>query len=145
MHKHHIIPKHAGGTDDPENLVYLSVKEHAIAHAKLYLEHGNLKDYLAYKGLRKQIGKEKIFLESSRIGGLNNKGKPKSKEHAAKISKAHKANPPIFKAPHTTESKLKISNSMKGNTNSSNHSSNEYKKKQSEAMKKVWAKRKTKN
>ena len=48
MHKHHIIPKHAGGTDDPENLVYLSVKEHAIAHAKLYLELIGCKIYPSY-------------------------------------------------------------------------------------------------
>ena len=24
-HKHHIIPKHAGGTDDPDNLIELSI------------------------------------------------------------------------------------------------------------------------
>lgn len=143
MHKHHIIPKHAGGTDDPENLVYLSVKEHAIAHAKLYLEHGNLKDYLAYKGLRKQIGKEDFFLECARIGGLNNKGKPKSKYHSLKISKANKNNPKL-QIPHTEDRKQNISKSMKRNKNSSNHSSNEYKKKQSEAMQKAWAKRKLK-
>lgn len=143
MHKHHIIPKHAGGTDDPENLVYLSVKEHAIAHAKLYLEHGDLKDYLAYKGLRQQIGKEDIFRERSRIGGLNNKGKPKSKDHSSKISKSNKNNPKL-QIPHTEERKQNISNSMKGNKNSVNHSSPEFRKKQSEVMKKAWAKRKLK-
>lgn len=40
--------------------------------------------------------------------------------------------------------KQNISKSMKGNKNSSNHSSPEFKKKQSEAMKKAWAKRKLK-
>ena len=143
MHKHHIAPKHAGGTDDPDNLVYLSVKEHAIAHAKLYLEHGDLKDYVAYKGLRQQIGKEELFKATSSIGGLNNKGKPKSKEHALKISQANKNNPKL-QTPHTEEHKQNISKSMKGNTNSINHSSPEYKKKQSEAMKRAWAKRKLK-
>jgi len=133
-----------GGTDDPSNIIMLSVKEHAIAHAKLYLQHGKIEDYLAYKGLRSQIGKEEMFRERSRIGGLNNKGKSKSKEHCIKISKAHKSNPPIFNHPHTTESKNKISKSMKGNKNSSNHSSPEFRKKQSEAMKKAWAKRKLK-
>ena len=144
MHKHHIIPKHMGGTDDPSNIIRLSVKEHAIAHARLYLEHGKIEDYLAYKGLRSQIGKEEMFRECSRIGGLNNKGRLKSKEHCIKISKAHKSNLPIFNRPHTTESKNKISKSMKGNKNSSNHSSPEFRIKQSEAMKKAWAKRKLK-
>jgi hypothetical protein len=143
MHKHHIIPKHMGGTDDPDNIIVLSVKEHAIAHAKLYLEHGNIENYLAYKGLRKQIGKEEIFRECSRMGGLNNKGKPKSKSHSSKISKANKNNPKL-QTPHTEERKQNISQSMKGNKNSSNHSSPEFRHKQSEVMKKAWAKRKLK-
>lgn len=39
-HKHHIIPKHAGGSDDPSNIVVLTVEEHAEAHRKLYEKHG---------------------------------------------------------------------------------------------------------
>ena len=35
-HKHHIIPRHAGGSNDPDNSVYLTVEEHAEAHKKLY-------------------------------------------------------------------------------------------------------------
>lgn len=31
-HRHHIIPKSAGGTDDPDNLVYLRREDHAWAH-----------------------------------------------------------------------------------------------------------------
>ena len=38
-HKHHIIPRHAGGTDDSSNLVELTVEAHAEAHKKLYEEH----------------------------------------------------------------------------------------------------------
>ena len=30
-HLHHIIPKHMGGTDDPDNLIKLSIEEHAEA------------------------------------------------------------------------------------------------------------------
>ena len=47
-HKHHIIPKHMGGTDSPENLVELTVAEHAEAHLKLYEEHGKKEDLCAY-------------------------------------------------------------------------------------------------
>ena len=56
-HKHHIIPKHMGGTDDPSNLVELTVEEHAEAHRKLFEEHGRWQDELAWKGLAKP-GKE---------------------------------------------------------------------------------------
>ena len=38
--KHHIIPKHIGGTDNPSIIVELSVEELALAHKKLYEEHG---------------------------------------------------------------------------------------------------------
>jgi hypothetical protein len=47
-HKHHIIPRHMGGTDSPENLIELSVEEHAQSHLKLYEEYGKIEDLCAY-------------------------------------------------------------------------------------------------
>lgn len=41
-HKHHIIPRHMGGTDDPSNLVELTVEKHAEAHRQLYEQYGKL-------------------------------------------------------------------------------------------------------
>ena len=60
-HKHHIIPKHEGGTDDPGNIVHLTVHEHAEAHRELYEKNGKIEDYLAWKGLSGIIGKEEII------------------------------------------------------------------------------------
>jgi hypothetical protein len=54
-HKHHIIPKHMGGSDEPSNLIELTVEEHAEAHRKLYEEHGNEYDKIAWLSLTKQI------------------------------------------------------------------------------------------
>lgn len=51
LHKHHIIPKHLGGTDDPSNLVELTVQEHAEAHRLLYERDGRWQDYVAWQGL----------------------------------------------------------------------------------------------
>ena len=59
-HLHHIIPKHMGGTNDPENLVKLTVEEHAEAHKKLFEEHGCWQDYLAWQGLAGLISKEDL-------------------------------------------------------------------------------------
>lgn len=53
LHKHHIIPKHMGGTNDPDNLISLTVEEHALAHKILYEAHGRWQDYLAWQGLAK--------------------------------------------------------------------------------------------
>jgi hypothetical protein len=37
-HKHHIIPRHAGGSDDPSNLIEVTIEEHAKLHYDRYLE-----------------------------------------------------------------------------------------------------------
>ena len=86
-HAHHILPKHAGGTDDPSNLVELTVAEHAEAHRVLYEKHGRWQDKLAWVTLSGQI-----TIEAARRlkVSLANKGKPKSPEHRAKMSEAHK-------------------------------------------------------
>jgi hypothetical protein len=60
-HIHHIIPKHMGGTDDPENLVELSIEEHAEAHKVLFEQHGHWQDYLAWQGLSKMIPREELI------------------------------------------------------------------------------------
>ena len=59
-HIHHIIPKHMGGTDDPSNLIELTIEEHAEAHRKLYEEHGHWEDKLAWQGLAGLISKEEL-------------------------------------------------------------------------------------
>lgn len=53
LHKHHIVPRYLGGTDDPSNLVELTVEQHAEAHRVLYEQHGNWQDYVAWQGLIK--------------------------------------------------------------------------------------------
>lgn len=44
FHRHHIIPKHAGGTDDDENITYLTREEHIQAHLDLYCQYGKDED-----------------------------------------------------------------------------------------------------
>ena len=62
-HKHHIIPKHMGGTNDPENIKSLSIGEHAEAHKVLYEVHGKIEDRLAWLGLSGMIEREEIIRE----------------------------------------------------------------------------------
>jgi hypothetical protein len=50
-HKHHIIPKHAGGTDNPENLIELTILEHAEAHRVLYETYNRWQDRVAWLSL----------------------------------------------------------------------------------------------
>jgi hypothetical protein len=79
-HKHHIVPKHMGGSDDPSNIVELTVEEHAEAHRKLYEEFGHLQDKLAWQGLLGLISTADIVhtLQSEGMKGPKNPmyGKP---------------------------------------------------------------------
>lgn len=135
-HKHHIIPKHAGGTDDPSNIVELTVEEHAEAHRLLYEEHGRWQDKLAWRALSGQIGKEEIIRTKCSEAM---KGKTHSEETKRKMSEALKGeNHPNFGKPLPEESKQKISEAQKGESNhffGKNHSE-ETRRKMSEAAKK---------
>jgi len=79
-HIHHIVPKHIGGTDDPSNLIKLTVEEHAEAHRLLYEQHGRLQDKLAWLGLKGLITSAEIvhILQSEGMKGSKNPmfGKP---------------------------------------------------------------------
>lgn len=46
--RHHIIPKHSGGTNIKSNLIRLSIRQHCLAHFILFRMNGHLGDKLAY-------------------------------------------------------------------------------------------------
>lgn len=103
-HKHHIIPRHAGGTDDPSNLIELTIEEHAEAHRVLYETYGSIEDKLAWMGLSGQIGKDEILLQLSK----SRKGIKKPKGHGEKVSAFRKT------FTYSEESKKKMSDAKKG-------------------------------
>ena len=83
-----------GGTDDPDNLVELSVADHAEAHRVLYEKHGCWQDYLAYMGLSGQIGKQELIRMKQSLANLG-------KDHSG-------ANNPMWNKKHSEETKRKI-------------------------------------
>lgn len=58
LHAHHIIPRHAGGTDDPSNIIFLTVEQHAEAHRLLFEQYGRWQDKLAWQMLSGMLGNE---------------------------------------------------------------------------------------
>lgn len=73
--KHHIIPKHAGGSNEDGNLVLLTFREHILAHYILWKIHKRPGDRLMYL-LRSQQKEEaqklrvEMAVKSNRNGGL---------------------------------------------------------------------------
>jgi hypothetical protein len=57
-HKHHLVPRHSGGTDNPYNLVEVSITQHAMFHWCEWQRTGNEFDKIAWKCLSGQIGKD---------------------------------------------------------------------------------------
>ena len=137
-HKHHIIPRHAGGSDNPSNIVELTVEEHTEAHKKLFVEHGRWQDKIAWLTLSGQIGKDeamRMVRSEGQKGVLNHRygkpgtmfGKKHTEETKRKMSVARKGI--IF----TEEHKRKLSESGKGRKQSKEH-----KRKNSESNKAYW-------
>ncbi len=118
-HKHHIIPKHMGGTDDPGNLIELTVEQHAEAHRLLYETYGFEQDKLAWQGLLGIIPKEDIVKVGYKIGqakttlilkekyGVTNPGQlPESRKKASeRMKKRHEKG--LVKIPNWTGKKHK--------------------------------------
>lgn len=55
LHRHHVIPKHSGGTDEDSNYTYLTIREHIIAHFLLWKIHRNPNDLRSMKMLGANI------------------------------------------------------------------------------------------
>lgn len=78
-HKHHIIPEHMGGTNNPENLVEVTVEKHAELHKQLWEDLGHWQDYVAWQALSGTIGKEDIIRLIQRNTHLGEKRTDESK------------------------------------------------------------------
>jgi len=90
-HIHHIIPKHMGGSDDPSNLIELSIEDHAEAHRVLFETHGNEYDRVAWLALSGQITMSEATIlaqhEGSKIGApLGGKITGKKNKESGRLS-----------------------------------------------------------
>ena len=145
-HLHHIIPKHMGGTDDPSNLVELTVRQHALAHKKLYKKYGKWQDKIAYQMLSGQLTNYQAQQMKRRLANLGNKnaqGMTHTKEYKKRLSIMMKERRKThimgnFK-PHKETTKEKISETLMGHkqTNFGGYTlSDEFKEKCRRRMKK---------
>lgn len=69
LYKHHIIPRHAGGSDDPLNIKLVTLEQHAEEHRILWEKYGMQEDFIAWKCLSGQISKEELINEIRSMNG----------------------------------------------------------------------------
>ena len=96
-----------GGTDDPSNLVEVTVEQHAELHKQLWEDLGDENDKIAWLGLSGQISKQEAIVLAIKLANTGRrlseetrrkmslartgkKRKPRSEEHARKIGLANK-------------------------------------------------------
>ena len=68
-HKHHIVPKHMGGSDESSNIIELTIEEHAQAHKELYEQYGKNEDRLAWLMLTGQSKDPEFASKKASLGG----------------------------------------------------------------------------
>lgn len=73
LEKHHILPLHAGGSNNSENILILSIEDHALAHFYRFLASKDKNDKLAY--LFRKNDKKEAFLLRSKKGLLSREKK----------------------------------------------------------------------
>lgn len=61
MHRHHILPKYRGGSNDPTNIIRVSIRQHAMWHFCNWRLWEDERDYCAWKGLTGALTKRQIF------------------------------------------------------------------------------------
>lgn len=82
--KHHIVPRHMGGSDDEINLVQVTYRQHVLLHRLLWKGWDSLKDRAAYLLMSKQVDYVQQRIELQRLSKL---GIPWSKEMREKMAK----------------------------------------------------------
>ena len=73
--RHHIVPRYMGINNSNENLVYLSFREHILAHYILWRLHGNVEDKIAYKMMSGQTVEGRILKQELAIKRSNESNK----------------------------------------------------------------------
>jgi NUMOD3 motif len=103
------------GFNAPDNIVWLTLEQHAQVHQLLYELHGRKQDYVAWKTLSGHMNCEQAMQEMRRSQGFANKGLKRSAQfkEARRLEYTGKGNP-FFGKHHRSSSKILIGNAQRG-------------------------------
>lgn len=104
--RHHVVMKSMGGTDEESNLVWLTAREHFLAHWLLWKIHRNRQAAYAFSVMRRRKGCQTEVKLSSRMYA--------ELRECARISASLRKK--------SVEERKKISEKLKGNQNAKGHS-----------------------
>lgn len=117
--KHHIVPKSLGGSNEKENLVLLTAREHFVCHLLLtHMCSGKDKDRMVFACLKLSGGTwylpegtirsrtyERIKKHAAIVSSKRMKGIPKSQTHRDNLRKSFRASESHKKAAQTNAAK----------------------------------------
>lgn len=88
-HKHHLVPRHAGGDDSPENITPpISIRLHAAFHLDRWKHVGAPQDKIAALMLIGRITSEEARIAAARLGSKKRIGTKLTTEHVRNVSNA---------------------------------------------------------
>ena len=109
-----------GGTDDPSNLIEVTVEQHSKEHRKLFEKYGRWEDELAYKALSGQISSYKVSQLVRRLSQLGRKASKEARKKQSEMKIGNKnalGNKARLGLPHTEKTKKKLSEGKMGKKN----------------------------
>ena len=69
IHKHHIIPRYEGGSDDDSNIVRLTPTQHAMWHFAEWTRKGKWEDFCGFKMILGDVNSPDLRLARTRWAG----------------------------------------------------------------------------
>lgn len=122
--RHHVIPRSLGGGNEASNLVWLTAREHFLAHVLLANIHGGSQWYavMMFAAGARRVVNSRLYESAKRKHvawmSRNFSGVPLSEAHRAAIGAGLRGNKNTAGRPLKTEHRSAISAGLRGNKNS---------------------------
>lgn len=123
VERHHVVPRSLGGSDAPDNLVWLTAREHFVAHVLLAKMHGGSQWFavMMFAAGEKRTVNSRLYEAAKKHHAEwmaeNYSGRKLPEAHRAAISSGMKGNTNTKGATLSEEHRAAIAKSLRGNTN----------------------------